>query len=115
MAGKKLNKTSIAALQAPTASEKQEIVFDDDPKGFGVLLSGKTPTKTYIVERTLTGALANGKRKLLRRITIARVGEISLEEARAEAHEIINKLRKGEDPKAERTKPAKNAAQAAPS
>jgi integrase len=89
----KLTKPTIANLRAPTESGKQELVWDAETKGFGVLCSGVTSTKTYVVQRDLK----SGK---TRRVTIAPVNIMSLKDARARAGEVIADLIVGRDPKA---------------
>src|SRR5580704_5738571 len=53
----KLTKRAISALPAPDPSGKQVLVWDADLKGFGVLVSGKTKAKTFVVQRKLAGGL----------------------------------------------------------
>ncbi|TIN50214.1 MAG: DUF4102 domain-containing protein, partial [Mesorhizobium sp.] len=67
--------------------------WDADLKGFGVLCSGVTSTKTFIAQRTLP----DGK---TRRVTVAAVNEMALSKAREEAADMLVDLRKGKDPKA---------------
>ena len=92
----KLTERTIRALAAPDPSGKQRLYWDDEPKGFGVLGSGKTKTNTFILQRAV-----NGK---TRRITIAPIlgvaGEV--EEARSKARQKLSDFfYKGIDPKAE--------------
>jgi integrase len=94
----KLNRKNVARLRAPTASGKQELEWDDELKGFGVLLSGKTNAKTYVAQRTLPDGRT-------RRVTVGSVAEIDPEAARAQAADLIHQMRSG-DPKARRTSPA---------
>src|SRR4026207_2255322 len=90
----KLTEKAISKLKAPTESGKQEVAWDTETKGFGVLLSGVTGAKTYIVQRDLK----NGK---TRRMKIALVNNAtSLKEARSRAEEMIADLIAGKDPKA---------------
>ena len=69
--------------------------FDEAMPGFGVAVSTKTGLKIYKAQRDLP----NGR---TRRVTIGAVGQISLEEAREKAGDIIHGMRKGIDPKAAR-------------
>ena len=90
----KLTERTIKGLPAPDPSGKQRLHWDDEPKGFGVLCSGVTNTKTFILQRAV-----NGK---TRRITIAPVLGIQgeLDDARAKAREkLANFFYKGIDPK----------------
>jgi Arm DNA-binding domain len=89
-----LTQRSVAALAAPDPSGRQIVHFDSDLKGFGVLVSGKTSAKSYIVQRDIGGKT--------RRITIAPINLIKLEEARKRGAELLLKMVQGIDPKAER-------------
>jgi integrase len=93
MATIRLTEKSVAALKAPTASGKQELSWDTDLKGFGVLCSGVTRTKTFVAQ----AALASGLR---RRVTIGRCDRLKVAEARDKAKEVLAKMDLGEDPKA---------------
>jgi integrase len=95
----KLTASSIARLPAPDPSGKQVLYWDTEQRGFGVLVSGKTNTKSYVVQREV-----NGK---TRRVTLGTVVEFeaagkSLEDARQAAAELVLNMRKGIDPKASR-------------
>ncbi len=91
----KLTDTKIEKLKAPDPSGKQKLHWDEDLKGFGVLCSGKTNAKTYVVQKDLP----NGR---TRRLTVAAVNEVGLEQAREVAEDMLFKLRQGLDPKAKR-------------
>ncbi len=88
----KLTVKEIERLKAPTESGRQEIAWDTELKGFGVLMSGVTSKKSLIVQRELPGGLT-------RRVTIGPVNEIDLAKAREEAKDVLHAMRKGEDPK----------------
>jgi integrase len=95
----KLTKAAVAKLRAPDPSGNQRLVWDDDLKGFGVLVSGRTATRSFVVQRGVNG------RK--RRVTITTLSEMdaagrSVEDVRAEAAELLAKMRRGEDPRAVR-------------
>src|SRR5258707_1160109 len=79
-------------MPAPDPSGKQTLHWDSDLTGFGVLCSGTTRTKTFIVQRDLP----NGK---TRRLTVAKVNETTLDKARKLAGDMLLKLRTGDDPK----------------
>jgi integrase len=89
----KLTERSIARLAAPAPSGRQTVYWDADLRGFGVLVSGRTTVKSFIVQRDLAG----GK---TRRVTIASVAELSLSEARDRARPLLVTMRGGKDPKA---------------
>src|ERR1041385_7340509 len=87
--------TEKAIERLPTGTGKQTLFWDDGPRairGFGVLCSGKTQTKTYVVQRDMP----NGR---TRRVTIAGVNELSLDAARKHAADVAVELRRGIDPK----------------
>jgi integrase len=87
----KLTKRAVERLKAPDPSGKQRLVWDAELKGFGVLVSGVTLAKTYIVQRKLG--------RLTRRVTVGSVAEIDLDRARAMAADLISDMRHGRDPK----------------
>ena len=72
----RLTERAIGKMRAPTVSGKQELFWDDQLRGFAVLCSGVSNSKTYVVQRSLPGS---GKS---RRLTIGAVNEITLVEAR---------------------------------
>src|SRR5438874_5842928 len=91
----KLTKNAIAAL-TPVPG-KQTLYWDTELKGLGVLVSGKTTAKTFVVQHKL----ADGR---TRRVTIGPVGVIDLEGkdgARARARKVLADFYAGVDPKAE--------------
>ena len=88
----KLNARSIAKLKAPDPSGKQVVWWDAELRGFGVLCSGATNTRSYIAQRDVRG----GK---TRRVTIAAVNELSLAEAYDRARPMLDAMRQGQDPK----------------
>jgi integrase len=96
----KLTKAAIERLRAPDPSGKQRLVWDAELKGFGILISGLTKSKSFVVQRTLPDGRT-------RRVTIGSVSEIGLDKegldkAREEAAALLLQMRKGEDPKAAR-------------
>ena len=90
----KLTEKTVAKLDAPDPSGKQMLYWCEELKGFGVLCSGTTRTKTYVAQRQLPNGLK-------RRITIASVGETKLAEAREKAGKLLLEMRE-RDPKASR-------------
>jgi integrase len=94
----KLTERAILKLAAPDPSGKQTLYWDTALKGFGVLVSGTTNSKTYIVQR----ALPDGRN---RRVTIGAVNTLSLEKASALAGDMLHDLRHGRDPKAKVANP----------
>jgi integrase len=92
MARIKLTQASIAKLRAPDPSGKQVLHWDAELRGFGVLCSGKTIVKSYVAQRDLPSGRT-------RRITIAHVNEMPLNEAREAARGVLVDIRRGIDPK----------------
>ena len=89
----KLTQHAIAKLQAPTATGRQIPYWDTDLTGFGVLCSGKTSAKSFIVQRDLPGGKS-------RRVTIANVNELKFADAKDRARKLLLDMRGGKDPKA---------------
>ena len=89
----RLTKRAVERLPAPDPSGKQKLFWDSELKGFGLLISGVTTTKSYVAQRTLDDGRT-------RRLTIGSVAEIDLDRARAMAADLIHQMRHGEDPKA---------------
>jgi integrase len=88
----KLTARAVAAMPAPDPSGKQVLQWDTEITGLAVLCSGVSKSKTYVVQR----ALKDGR---TRRLTIGAINTVSLEDAREQAAQMINDLRKGIDPK----------------
>jgi integrase len=96
---KRMTKREVDRLPAPDPSGKQVLWFDPELKGFGVLVSGVSNQKSYIVQRKLP----DGK---TRRVTVGSVAEVDLDTARREAAELLHEIRRGRDPKARAAAPA---------
>jgi integrase len=90
----KLTKTAIARLKSPDPSGKQTLYWDTELKGFGVLCSGTTNSKTYVVQRDVKGKA--------RRVTVGPVNVLSFDEAREGAKRELALMYQGIDPKAHR-------------
>jgi integrase len=93
----KLTRDAIRRLPAPDPSGKQTLFWDSEQRGFGLLVSGKTNAKSYVVQREFNGKTV--------RVTLGTLAEYealgkSLEDARAEAAELVISMRKGVHPKA---------------
>ena len=96
------DKLEVDKLLAPDPSGQQVIYWDHELRGFGVLISGKTDTKSYIVQRRFPN------RRTVRR-TIGLCAEFTrIEDARREAGKFLRKIRAGIDPNIERTARADN-------
>jgi integrase len=96
----KLTKDKIGKIETPDPSGKQVIVWDTELAGFGLLVSGKTDSKTFIAQRRLPDGRT-------RRVTVGAVGEFEkVEDARRKAGKLLAELREGKDPKAERRRSA---------
>jgi integrase len=94
----KLTKDAVKALQAPDPSGKQVLYWDPEKRGLGVLCSGISKTKTWVVQANL-----NGK---ARRITIGPTNVDDPDQAWERARPILSDLYAGIDPKAERRRQA---------
>jgi hypothetical protein len=88
----KLTQRTVEKLPAPDPSARQVLHWDTAMRGFGVLCSGKTNAKTYVVQRDLPDGRT-------RRVTIAAANVISLDEARRRAQATLAELYRGVDPR----------------
>jgi integrase len=88
----KLTQRAVEKLPAPDPAGKQTLHWDSELKGFGVLCSGTTKAKTYVVQRDLPGGRT-------RRMTIAPTNVIPLDDARRRAESTLADLYRGVDPK----------------
>jgi integrase len=91
----KLTARAIDRLSAPDPSGRQKLHWDSELRGFGVLCSGTTATKSFVVQRDLPGGRT-------RRVTIAPVNVLDLDKAREAARGVLADFYKGIDPKAGR-------------
>jgi Arm DNA-binding domain/Phage integrase family len=81
--------TTNAAVNAiPNPEQGQSIYYCTELQGFGVLAGARQ--KTFILERRVNGNT--------RRVTIGRVGEITLQKARQDAEQLIGEMAGGTDP-----------------
>ena len=94
-----LTETRIEHLKAPDPSRRQVLHWDTRTRGLGVLCSGTTTSKTFVIQHKLTDGRT-------RRITIGPIA-IGLKKARADAATLIAGILNGTDPKAERRAAAK--------
>lgn len=95
-----MTRRAVERLAAPDPSGRQVLYWDRGLRGFGILVSGSTATKSYIVQRKIRGSTNT------RRVTIDRTDVISLEQARERAMALLANLGAGVDPKAERRRAA---------
>ena len=96
----KLTKQSVKRLQAPDPSGKQTLYWDEELPSFGVLVSGTSSVKTYVVQHRIKGL--GGK---YRRITVGRVdvfNDLDLDDVREKARGILAEMYEGKDPKRRR-------------
>ena len=84
----KFTEKSVAKLRAPAPSGRQQLHWDLGLPGFGLLVSGVSDARTWIVK-------AAGKRR-----KIGRADVMNLEQARAEARKAMLGLAAGIDPRA---------------
>lgn len=90
----KLTARTVARLMAPDPSGRQQLHWDTELRGFGVLCSGTTGAKTYVVQREVNGRT--------RRVTVAAVNVLDLDKARERAQIVLADFFRGIDPKAAR-------------
>lgn len=88
----KLTKSIVDNVTAPTDRD-QAFYRDVQLKGFALRITA-SGVKSFIVEK-----LVNGK---VRRMTIGRYGELTVEQARREAQKLLGKIATGIDPRAEK-------------
>src|SRR4051812_16965952 len=88
----KLTQRTIEKLPAPDPSGRQVLHWDTELRGFGVLCSGKTNAKTYVVQRDLPDGRT-------RRVTLAATNVVALDEARRRAQATLAELYRGVDPR----------------
>jgi integrase len=90
----KMTKTTVAALAAPDPSGRQTLYWAQGTStpGLGILVSGVSPTKSWICQ----GNLPNGK---ARRITLGPVAVLTLEQAWEQAKPKLAAILQGNDPK----------------
>ena len=96
----KLTKRAIERIPAPHPSGKQQLVWDTEIKGFGLLVSGRTNSKTYVVQREVN--------RRTRRVSLGTVAEFeaageSLEKVRTAAAKLVLQMKKGKDPRSHRS------------
>ena len=85
-----LTERAVTKLPAPDPSGAQVYHWDTTLRGFGVLCSGTTNAKSYVVQRDVHGKA--------RRAKVAAVAELSLADARQRAREMLDDMRQGKDP-----------------
>lgn len=86
-----LSKTFVKNAKAPDPSGKQVCYWDESLTGFGLLCSGKTNAKSFVVQRG----------KVIPRRSFADANVMSVEEARETARDMLLTIGKGKDPTAE--------------
>ncbi len=88
-------KLTVKAIERAKAapSGKQTLYWDTELKGFGLLVSGTTASKSYIVQRDLPGGRT-------RRVTLGPTNVLSLEKAKERAEKVLAQFYNGVDPKA---------------
>ncbi|CEF48887.1 unnamed protein product [uncultured bacterium] len=95
----KLTKDAVKDLKAPDPSGKQVLWWDPEKRGLGVLCSGISESKSWVVQANLNGRA--------RRITLAPVHVLDPKQAWERAQPVLADLYAGKDPKAERKRQAK--------
>jgi integrase len=97
-----MTKRLIEALAAPDPSGKQTIYWAEgsDHPGLGILVSGTTAAKSWVVQGKLPGT------GVARRVTLGPVAVLALEQAWERARPVLADIHAGIDPKAKKHKPA---------
>ena len=80
--------TKTAVDEIPHPETGQLVYWDTELTGFGVLAGARQ--KTFVLERRINGRP--------RRVTLGRVGQITLQKAKADAEQLIGEMRGGSDP-----------------
>lgn len=88
----RITKTAVDKLQPPT-DKTQQFYRDDLLKGFAVRITA-TGVKSFVVEKLI--------HQKVKRITLGRYGELTVEQARKEAQKLLGKIATGIDPIAEK-------------
>lgn len=94
----RITKTLVDKLPLPASG--QSFLRDLELKGFGVRVTA-SGTKSFIVEKRVKGRV--------RRMTLGRFGELTVEQARKQAIQLLGKVACGVDPVAERRRAAAQA------
>jgi hypothetical protein len=90
----KFTERTIAKIKAPAADGEQTLYWDENLKGFGILVSGVSASRTYIVQRSIGGRS--------RRVKIGACNVLSLAEAKQRAQAVIGQFLRGVDPRRRR-------------
>lgn len=85
--------TQLSINKIPIPVNKQKIYYDDNLKGFAVRVTS-TGIKSYCLEKKMGNKL--------RRITISRTNELSLDDAKKEAQKLLGSIAIGANPYLER-------------
>jgi len=94
----KLTRTKVEQLPAPHPSGKQKLFWDSEHTGLGVLCSGVSSRKTWVVQGKF-----NGRTK---RVKVGPTDRYDPDEAWKKGRPILNDIEDGKDPKAERKREA---------
>jgi len=98
MARVRLTERVIGRLEAPTPSGKKAFYWDTEQRGLGLVISGTTATKSWVVQSD-----AGGKTK---RVAFADANLLPLADARQRARRMLLDLHDGIDPRAGRSRAA---------
>lgn len=95
--GRRVERIGVRAVTAAKPETETYRLWDSELRGFGLRIS-PAGTKTYFVWYRA----GEGRSAARREYTIARHGEMTPDEARAEAGRVLGRVRLGEDPQAKR-------------
>jgi integrase len=87
----KLTEKALDRLKAPHPSGKQVLFWDSELRGFGLLVSGVTNARTFVVQHEINGQT--------RRVTVGPANVMSLKDAQARAKTVLGQFYAGVDPK----------------
>jgi integrase len=88
----RLTAKAIAKLAAPDPNGKQQAYWDTELTGFGVVCSGVSKAKSFVVQHELSG-------RRTRRVTLGPCNVLSIEQARERARAVLADLYADKDPK----------------
>ncbi|MDN3518169.1 integrase family protein [Aquisalimonas lutea] len=94
-----ITQTFLDRLKMPDPSGRDRHVWDTKLPGFGVRVSGRGASASFIVQRDVRGRVNRNGNQLQRTITLGRVGVLALADARDRARSLLDQMAQGIDPK----------------
>lgn len=93
----RITKRSVASLEPRQRDDRttaQQVLWDDDVTGFGCLVT-KTGSKSFIFQYRTKG---QARKTAPKRITLGKIRDLTPDEARKIARELLHEVRSGRDP-----------------